>query len=440
MKRDLQALQGREHDVLVIGGGIAGAWVVWEAASRGLTAALVELEDFGQATSWSSLKTAHGGLRHLQRLDVPGFRESVRERRALLQVAPEVVRPLNFAISARGRVDQVKYFLGGLANDLLSVDRNQGSRSDRLIAGSGVISKAAAAALGGEALKGGSAFVWQDAQITHTERLLMGLLHAAADAGAAIVNRCRIESSEKTSTGFALRAVDLHAGGGVLVRARSIVNATGAGLEGVAHLFGETCASPPLIRGVNVVLGRDLTPSLAIGAKDRGRFLFLVPWLGRTMLGTIYDDSRGPVETLVREIMEAGRRAFPWAEIRDEDIRMIHQGHVPGAPNGEPIYRSRLISHSDPRIVSILTAKYTTARSSAEAVIDRLGAALSKPLPPSVSARLELHKARPLTGDLGERLRFVQATEMALSPSDARRGRLIEGALGSEVDSRAMGA
>jgi glycerol-3-phosphate dehydrogenase len=158
------------------------------------------------------------------------------------------------------------------------------------------------------------------------------------------------------------------------------------------------------------------------------------------MLGTIYDDSRGPVETLVREIMEAGRRAFPWAEIRDEDIRVIHQGHVPGAPNGEPIYRSRLISHSDPRIVSILTAKYTTARSSAEAVIDRLGAALSKPLPPSVSARLELHKARPLTGDLGERLRFVQATEMALSPSDARRGRLIEGALGSEVDSRAMGA
>lgn len=436
MKRDPLALQGREHDVLVIGGGIAGAWVIWEAASRGLSAALVELEDFGQATSWSSLKTAHGGLRHLQRLDIAGFRESVRERRALLRVAPEIVRPLTFAIGAPLFFDQVKFFLGGVLNDILSFDRNEGLRDDRALGTSRVIDRTEAASLGGAALAGAHAFVWPDAQITHTERLVMGLLHAASDASAVVVNRCRVESSARTPSGFEIKATDLAEGRTITLRARSIVNASGGQLETVSRLFGETCGSPPLIRGVNVVLGRDLTPALAIGAKDRGRFLFLVPWLGRSMLGTIYDLGRGPVESLVRELMEAGRRAFPWAGIRDDDIRVVHQGHVPRAPNGEPIYRSRLIPHSDPRILSILTAKYTTARATAEAAVDRIGGALARPLPPSVSSLRELPMARALTGTVSDRIRLVRDTEMALGPADAIRGRLTEGATGEEVDSQ----
>ncbi len=435
MKRDPSALEGREHDVLVIGGGIAGAWVAWEAASRGLSAVLVELEDFGQATSWSSLKTAHGGLRHLQRLDVAGFRESVRERRALLRIAPEIVRPLSFAISAPEALDEMKFFFGGVVNDILSYDRNEGLRDDRAIGTTRLLDRAQAASLGGAALSGASAFVWQDAQITHTERLVMGVLHAASGASAAVLNRCRLESSLATPGGFELKATDLVEGRGIAFRARSIVNAAGAQLETVSRLFGETCGSPPLIRGVNVVLGRDLTASVAIGAKDRGRFLFLVPWLGRSMMGTIYDDGKGPVEALVSELMEAGRRAFPWAQLLDRDISVVHSGHVPGAPNGEPIYRSRVIPHADPRILSILTAKYTTARATAEAAIDRIGRALGRSLPPSVSAREELPMARPLAGSLSERIRQAVEIEMAVGPEDAIRGRLTEGACGSGVDS-----
>ncbi|HQZ16645.1 MAG TPA: FAD-dependent oxidoreductase [Vicinamibacteria bacterium] len=440
MKRDPSALEGREHDVLVIGGGIAGAWVAWEAASRGLSAALVELEDFGQATSWSSLKTAHGGLRHLQRLDVAGFRESVRERRALLRIAPEIVRPLSFAISAPEALDEMKFFFGGVVNDILSYDRNEGLRDDRAIGTTRLLDRVQAASLGGAALSGAPAFVWQDAQITHTERLVMGLLHAASGASAAVMNRCRLESSLATPSGFEIKATDLVEGRGIAFRARSIVNAAGAQLETGSRLFGETCGSPPLIRGVNVVLGRDLTPSVAIGAKDRGRFLFLVPWLGRSMMGTIYDDGKGPVEALVSELMEAGRRAFPWAQIKDDDIAVVHAGHVPGAPNREPIYRSRVIGHADPRILSILSAKYTTARATAETVVEALGRILRKPLPPSVSARQELPMARPLVGSLSERIREAVETEMAVGPKDAIRGRLTEGAWGEAVDSRGAGA
>lgn len=440
MKRIFQALASREHDVLVIGGGIVGAWVAWEAASRGLSVALIELEDFGQATSWSSLKTAHGGLRHLQRLDVAGFRESVRERRALLRVAPEIVRPLSFAISAPDALDEMKFFLGGIVNDILSYDRNEGLRADRALGTTRLLDRAQAAALGGPALTGAPAFVWPDAQITHTERLLMGLLHAASDASAVVVNRCRLEAVRSTPTGFDLEAADLVDGGRIAFRARSLVNASGAQLETVARQFGETCGSPALIRGVNVVFGRPLAPGIAIGARDRGRFLFLVPWLDRSMMGTIYDDGQGPVESLVRELMEAGKRAFPWAGLRDDDVRVVHSGHVPGAPNGEPIYRSRLIAHADPRILSILTAKYTTARATAESAVNRIGLALQRSLPPSVSAGQELPLARPLAGTLEERIRHAEETEMAIGRQDAIRGRLTEGAGGDGVDSRSAGA
>jgi glycerol-3-phosphate dehydrogenase len=191
---------------------------------------------------------------------------------------------------------------------------------------------------------------------------------------------------------------------------------------------------------VNVVFGRDLTPAVAIGARDRGRFLFLVPWLGCSMMGTIYEDGMGPVENLVGELMEAGRRAFPWAQLKDDDVRVVHAGHVPGAPSGEPVYRSRLITHADPRILSILTAKYTTARATAESAVERIGRTLGRTLPPSVSARQELPMARPLDGSLSERMRQAEEAEMAMDAQDAIRGRLTEGARGEGVDSRGPGA
>src|SRR5262245_48845674 len=102
MKRDLGALEAACHDLLIVGGGIQGAAACWEAAHRGLRTALVEAEDFGGGTSWNSLKTIHGGFRYLQTLDLPRIRESVRERRALLRIAPAIVRPLEFVAPLYG--------------------------------------------------------------------------------------------------------------------------------------------------------------------------------------------------------------------------------------------------------------------------------------------------------------------------------------------------
>src|SRR5712691_12635671 len=96
--RDLDRLTGPEFDVLVVGGGIYGLAIAYDAALRGLSVALVERDDFGSGTSFNHLRTIHGGLRYLQSLNVARARESVRERRTGARRAPQCVQPMPFAV------------------------------------------------------------------------------------------------------------------------------------------------------------------------------------------------------------------------------------------------------------------------------------------------------------------------------------------------------
>src|SRR5881396_4004929 len=98
MLRDVDRLTGSTFDVLVVGGGIYGLTIAYDAAQRGLQVALIERDDFGSGASFNHLRTIHGGLRYLQKLDVARARESVRERRTMARIAPQAVRPLPFAV------------------------------------------------------------------------------------------------------------------------------------------------------------------------------------------------------------------------------------------------------------------------------------------------------------------------------------------------------
>src|SRR6266508_3137349 len=96
MRRDLSRLTDRTFDVLVVGGGVYGLTIAYDAAQRGLAVALIERDDFGSGASFNHLRTIHGGLRYLQTLDLKRARESVRERRTLARIAPHAVQPLVF--------------------------------------------------------------------------------------------------------------------------------------------------------------------------------------------------------------------------------------------------------------------------------------------------------------------------------------------------------
>src|SRR5215831_2030772 len=146
MTRDPDQLAGRTFDVLVVGGGIYGLTIAYDAAQRGLAVALVERSDFGSGTSFNHLRTIHGGLRYLQTLDVKRARESVRERRTIARIAPHAVRPTPFALPLYRSLMRGKIALrAAFALDrIVAGGRNRGIASSHRLRAGRVVSRGTA--------------------------------------------------------------------------------------------------------------------------------------------------------------------------------------------------------------------------------------------------------------------------------------------------------
>jgi glycerol-3-phosphate dehydrogenase len=435
MQRDLARLTSREFDLLVVGGGIHGAAAAREAAQRGLQVALVEARDFGSGASWNSLKTIHGGLRHLQRADLAGLRESARERQALLRIAPGLVRPLPFLVPAYGHGPRGReaLALGLRAFDLLTRDLAEGVPRSRMLDKEEVRARVPGVPEAG--LTGGA--LWHDAQVANTERLLMGFLHAAAEDGAALANF--VEVTALLRDGARVRGVqarDAETGGALEVRARLVLSAVGAGHGDVTRLLGVSRTPPPMVEAMNLVLARPVVTDAAVGARADGRFLFLVPWAGRAIVGTEYWDARStaPAPERVAAFLALAQRAFPWAGLRAQDVTLVHRGRVPGRSGSELVTRHRLIDHESEDgvggLISIVSAKYTTARAAAEDAVDRVLRRLGRARVPSRSAVTPLPAARALAGPPEAQARAAAREEMALHLDDALLRRLDLGAAG----------
>src|SRR5262245_36343727 len=132
MLRDVRQLTARAFDVLVIGGGVYGLAMAYDASQRGLSVALIERDDFGGGASFNHLRTIHGGLRYLQSLDLRRARESIRERCTLARIAPHAVRPLAFVLPLSRALFKGKTAMraGLLLDALLARDRNLSVASD----------------------------------------------------------------------------------------------------------------------------------------------------------------------------------------------------------------------------------------------------------------------------------------------------------------------
>ena len=197
MRRDLGALSSATYDVAVVGGGIYGICAVYEAVRRGLSACLLEREDFVGATSSNSLKTIHGGLRYLQHADLGRMRESIRERARLLRVAPHLVRPLPFVLpDARARpprqADHADCARAQRRHRLRSECRRAARAAPSRPAGSsgGATSRGSCPASTTRKLTGGA--IWYDCQVANTERLALAYLRSAVAAGAACANYAEV--------------------------------------------------------------------------------------------------------------------------------------------------------------------------------------------------------------------------------------------------------
>lgn len=417
MTRDLGRLSDSTFDLLVIGAGIYGATIAWDAAQRGYSVALVDKGDFAGATSANSLKTVHGGLRSLQRGAIGEMRLFVGERRALLRIAPHLVGPLSFVIpTSRHPVRNRAVMRIALAlNDLLASDRNEGLLPAQRLHGGRLLSRdevlAIAPELDASNLTGGA--TWCDAQMRNSERLVLAFVQSAANAGAVTANHVAIERLVREGdrvTGAIAR--DALTGATFDVRARVTVNAAGAwaaGLSGAATGQPASALLPSISRALNVVTLRPATGP-AVGGLSEGRFFFKVPWRGLTMYGTSHDPyeappdeaqpPRAPVEALLRDI----NRAFPGAPVSMDEVALVHWGLLPSVPSsGAHVQLAKSSVLNDHRadgvdgLVTVIGVRYTTARQTAQDAVDLVARRLGGTAPGCRTATTPLHG-----GDFGE--------------------------------------
>jgi len=282
------------------------------------------------------------------------------------------------------------------------------------------------------------AIEWTDAQVESSERLLMGFLHAAASAGAALANRGEVVALLRSGPRVAgARVRDVETGLELQVRARLVLNAAGPGADRLLEMAGVPSRRIPLLGAWNLVLRRAVVSERAVGASRGGRFLFLVPWRDRSILGTGYA-APAEAEARIRAFRGEAARAFPWAFLEDADVALVHRGLVPGRGKDAVWTRSRLFDHEAEDgvagLVSMIGVKYTTARGLAERAVDLAIRRLGRRAAPCRTDVTELPAARPLEGTLAERTRVAARDEMARTLADAVLRRLDLGTGGRPED------
>jgi glycerol-3-phosphate dehydrogenase len=387
----LERLATEPFDVLVVGGGITGAGVALDAASRGLRTALVEAADFASGTSSKSSKLVHGGLRYLQQGDIRLVYEALRERQRLRRNAPHLVRLLPFMIPILTKDGLIpRRVARALGSAMWMYDLTGGFRigklhrrlnADEAFAHLPTIAR--------ERLAGG--YLYYDAT-TDDARLVLTVLRTAVEHGAAVANRCRVVDLTKRADGAVDGAVvDTGGGAGITVRARVVVNAAGVWSDEVRQL--EDGVDPDSIRpakGVHLTVPwekvrNDIAAVVPVPGDKRS--LFVVPWganadgtFEHTYVGTTDTDYDGPLEDPactaddVAYVLRALNAAVT-TDVRPEDVTGVWAGLRPlvkSASSGRTadLSRRHRVSIGPAGVVGITGGKLTTYREMAEDAVD----------------------------------------------------------------------
>lgn len=419
MDQNLADIATQSYDLLVVGGGIYGVCVAWDAAQRGLRVALVEQGEFGAATSANSLKTLHGGLRYLQEANLPRMRLMIRERRAWLRLAPNLTRPLPFLLPTGKKGSRHKLLLRvALAiNDLVSWDRNRGIPPEQHLPHSRILSRSEILArlpgLPGPDVNGGA--LWYDAQVVDTEKLLNAVLQAAIFRGARAANQTAV-------TGFLQQGRRIHGvivtdrrdGQSYKIQASLVVNCAGAWSDGLLALLNGRSPAPTfhLSTAINLVT-RQIVPDVAVGLPSHWQgqscILFVVPWQESSLIGTWHAPHTRNTpdyqvdEATINDCVAEVNAAYPPAQLTLADVRQVHAGYLPMHPDSGPTVRlvRESVIHDHARtdqldgLISVIGVKYTTARHTAERAVDLALRKLGRTAVPCQTAHIRVTHFSP---------------------------------------------
>jgi glycerol-3-phosphate dehydrogenase len=377
----------RIFDLFVIGGGITGANILWDATLRGLSCILAEKNDYASGTSQATSKMIHGGLRYLKNMEIGLVRESLRERRFLAKISPHAMRPLGYLVPIYDKKNKLMLRAGLSLYDLLSLDKNHSISSDLQIPYHEFLSRERTIAedpnIPREHLLG--AFLYFDYANINPERHTTEFIFSAKNRGALAFNYAEVIKVNRKNELFLVEVRNKKTNQTFIIQTKALVNACGPWADYMEAILG-IGESKPLLRskGIHVVV-RNLTGrhTYVVQTKKKSH-LFIIPWRGLTILGTTDvefknhpDDFRvtkNDIKELIHEVNE-----YSNFKISTHDIRSFYGGLRPlvADPGDTSTYNAsrkpEIIHHKDSGVSGFFTAmggKYTTSRQVAESLVD----------------------------------------------------------------------
>jgi glycerol-3-phosphate dehydrogenase len=378
-----------DYDVVVVGGGMAGAGAARDLALRGLSVALLDKGDFASATTARSSKLIHGGLRYLELFDVGLVRESLAERERLGRLAPHLVRPLPFLVpiyrdSSRSLV---KVRIGLTLYDWLTPGRTR----ERYRVLRAVDALSLEPSMRSEDLRGAGYYF--DDLLLYPERLCLENVLSACRHGARAYNYAQVEEIRRDAQGAISGVVarDLLTGAVATLGARIVVNASGPWVDDLRALAGVQDRGRHILRrtkGIHCLLPRMTDRAIYHSTRD-DRMIFVIPWRDFSLVGTTDTDFDGDLDRVhatrdeVSYLLGEVRQALPDPRVAAEQVLYTYAGVRPlsfeeGRRASDVSRAHTIVEEADGRFLSITGTKLTCFRSLAEQLGDRIGRALGR--------------------------------------------------------------
>jgi glycerol-3-phosphate dehydrogenase len=397
--RDLTVLSATKYDVLIIGGGISGAWLALHCAQQGYRTALIEKYDYASQTSSSSSKLIHGGVRYLQQMQFGKVRESAMERAEYLYAAPHLSEAVPFIIPTYKSFQKSKFFLGSgmIAYQALCLGENKiiASKEQQLppikLLSKGALNELCD--LSNEDHTGG--VVFYERHMLDSERMVLAIVQSAQAAGADVFNYVSAQSfieSEDSISGVVAKD-ELNNEATFSIKARLTVNSAGPWIDNLNSTLKNADKAPSIngfAVGSHIVTRQLYDHAIAITTKhqsnakiDRGgRHVFIIPWRGFSLIGTSYDDIDGPNGDIslqashVDQLLEAINEGIPSANLTSDDLvsgytglYILHTDNIKSTVyQGSGEYQ--IIDHANANgvsgLITALGAKFTTGRKLSE--------------------------------------------------------------------------
>jgi glycerol-3-phosphate dehydrogenase len=436
-REDLARLRSETFDLVVIGGGVTGAGIALDAATRGLTVALVEQRDLAAGTSSRSSKLIHGGLRYLEQLDLGLVREALRERSLLLEeLAPHLVRPVSFVYPLQHAGWERLYVGAGIT----LYDTLGGGRAlprHQHLSRRGAIELIPS--LRRDALVG--AIRYWDAQVDDA-RHTMELGRTAAAYGAAVLTSTRVTGLLREGervVGVQVR--DQEGGEDIDVRARQVVNATGVWADQIQEMAGRGRIRVRASKGIHLVVPKDrIHGDSGLILRTERSVLFVIPWGRHWLVGTTDTDwdldlahpaaSASDIQFLLDRVNRVLRTPLTHADVEGvyAGLRPLLYGESEATSK---LSREHAVAQTVAGLITIAGGKYTTYRVMAEDAVDAAARNLPQRVPSSVTDRTPLLGAQGYHALWNRRRRFADEVGLHVSRIEHLLGRY--GSLSTEL-------